>query len=103
MRTMAEITEVALGAFHRYSPSEPTCSSPALPTSSSASRRDRPQLRSRRHRAQPDPVLGRTTGGPQREPDLAGVMTRTLMFADITATAAVDTVGIPRNECSPRR
>lgn len=91
MRTMAEITEVALGAFHRCSPSEPTCSSPALPTSSSASRRNRPQLRSRRHPAQPDSVLERTTGGP----DLTETMTRAFMFADITAAAAVETVGHP--------
>lgn len=96
MRTVAENAEVALGTLYRYFPSKIH-----LLVSALAVEFDRIQEGIDRTRIQGDSpyertlfVLGRVTRVMQREPQLTEAMTRAFLFADPSAAAEVNLVGL---------
>jgi AcrR family transcriptional regulator len=96
MRAVAERADVALGTLYRYFPSK-------IHLLVSALARELERVRERTERVTipgDSPyerlmfILARITKGLQRDPQLTEAMTRAFMFADASAAAEVDHVGL---------
>lgn len=96
MRAVAEQADVALGTLYRYFPSKIHLLVSALGREFERAQKlslDKPILGDTPHERVMY-VLGRTTHGLQRDPNLTEALTRAFMFADASVSAEIHHVGM---------
>ncbi len=96
MRAVAEQADVALGTLYRYFPSKIHLLVSALATQFEESQAilDRRPIPGDTPEERVVHVLGRTTRGLQRDPQLTEALTRAFMFADSSVVAEIHVVGM---------
>jgi len=96
MRAVAEQADVALGTLYRYFPSKIHLLVSALATQFEESQAilDRRPIPGDTAEDRVMHVLGRTTRGLQRDPQLTEALTRAFMFADASVAAEIHVVGM---------
>ena len=96
MRAVAERADVALGTLYRYFPSKIHLLVSALATQFDESQAvlDRRPIPGETPEERVVHVLGRTTRGLQRDPQLTEALTRAFMFADASVAAEIHVVGM---------
>lgn len=96
MRAVAEKADVALGTLYRYFPSKIhlLVAGLAREFQRAQEKLERTQIPGETPKERLLFVLGRNTRMMQRDPDLTEAMVRAFMFADTTAAAEVEQVGL---------
>jgi AcrR family transcriptional regulator len=96
MRAVAESADVALGTLYRYFPSKIHLLVSALANQFEQAQAalDRKPIPGDTPEERVTHVLGRTTRGLQREPQLTEALTRAFMFADASVAAEIHVVGM---------